>query len=683
MRSRLPGVALQPLLPVALLCIAAPVAAQQGGQPAGEALAAAPAPAPDAAAAVPFRRHAHYVPMRDGVLLAVSIYRPVGESGDRAPTLLWLLPDRRETIDPRTGVIEPKMQRADIAFFNAHGYAIALAEMRGGGASFGQREIDRGPQIGQDGKDLVDWIAAQDWSDGKVGMIGASYQGFAQYATASNRPAALKAIFPEIAGFDDYGSMFHPGGILNVALSDYASGSIARMAQNRYDPARKELPSPPVIDEDGDGELADEIPLDRNGDGSFLDEGEPVYADGQPRKHLYYRATVEHAGNFNLTVKAIADAPYRDSLLGGTPYTYHDVDPGTKPVDIAQAGIAVYNRGGWFDYHARDTALWFATLKGRTPVHMMMAPTGHGGLPAHGAEDLYRAGPYFRLFGDTTTTNDLMNREKLRFFDRYVRGIDNGFDREDPVLLYVMGKGWRREKSWPLARAVPTRFYLGADHSLVARPGAAGTDQYRVDFTTSSISRKANRWNYGISRASEPMTLDDDAARRLAYLGAPLRADMEVTGHPLIELTLSSTASDGDIFVYLEDVAPDGSSLLVSEGQLRANYHRPRPIENMLAASARGFGVKPGLPWQGFDKVDYDPAPFADGKQVRLAFDLMPTSWVFRKGHRIRISIAGADAPSFAIHPALTEAAAKGEAPVWTLHRGAGLSSIELPVVPD
>lgn len=634
------------------------------------------------AEAAGYTRQAHYVPMRDGTLLAVSIYAPAGKAADRHPVLLWLLPDRRETIDPRTGAIEPKMPRADIAFFTAHGYAIALAEMRGGGASFGGREIDRGPQIGRDGKDLVDWIAAQRWSDGTVGMIGASYQGFAQYATAANRPAALKAIFPEIAGFDDYGSMFHPGGILNVALSDYASGSIARMAQNRFDPARKEFPSPPVVDEDGDGELADEIPLDRNGDGSFLDEGEPTYADGQPRRHLYYRATAEHAGNFNLTVDAIAAAPFRDSRLGTTPYSYHDVDPGTKPVDIAKAGIAVYNRGGWFDYHARDTALWYATLEGRTPVRMMMAPTGHGGLPSSGTEDLYRAGPYFRHFADPTT-NELMNREKLRFFDRHVRGIDNGFDREDPVLLYVMGKGWRREKTWPLERARPTRLHFGSGHRLLPRPDAGGADSYRVDFAASSLSGGANRWNYGISRARQPMTLDGDAARRLAYVGEPLAGDVEVTGHPLVDLRLSSTAAEGDVFVYLEDVAPDGSSLLVSEGQLRANYHRPRPIETMLAAPARGFGVKPLLPWQGFDQADYDPAPFADGRELRLRFDLMPTSWVFRKGHRIRISIAGADSPSFAIHPGLADAARKGEAPVWTLRRGAEGSSVVLPVIAD
>ncbi|WP_348240650.1 CocE/NonD family hydrolase, partial [Salmonella enterica] len=69
------------------------------------------------------------------------------------------------------------MSEADLAFFTGSGYVVAIAEMRGSGASFGWRELDRGPQIGKDGKDLVEWIVRQPWSDGRVGMIGASYQG--------------------------------------------------------------------------------------------------------------------------------------------------------------------------------------------------------------------------------------------------------------------------------------------------------------------------------------------------------------------------------------------------------------------------------------------------------------------------------------------------------------------------
>jgi len=651
--------------------LAACTAPQQAGPP-----SASMAPA---ASAEPFQRQAYYVPARDGTQLALSVYRPV--NAERVPTLLWIRPNRRESLDPRTGEILPAMSRDDIAFWTSHGYAIALAEMRGGGASFGTRDIDRSPQLGRDGADMVDWIARQPWSDGTLGMIGSSYQGFIQYSTAAHRPEALRAIFPEIAGFDDYGSMFHPGGIMNTALSGVASGSMASMAANAYDPERNLLPAVPVVDEDGDGELTDEIPLDMDGDGEFVDEAEPTYADGNPRKDIYLQATLGHLANTQLTVSELADASHRDSKIAGTDYTFADLDPGNRPAALAGSGIAVYNRGGWFDYHVRDSALWFATLKGHTPTKLMIAPTGHGGFPVADGEALYRAGPYFELFGLEDTQHDI-NAEKLRFFDYHLRGIDNGFADEAPVQIFVMGEGWRDEQEWPLARAIHTRLHFGPGGSLGQEPGADAQDSYKVDFTTTSTSNGASRWNYMISSAETPLSLDHDAQRRLSYQTAPLPADTEVTGHPVVELVLSSTAAEADVFVYLEDVAPDGSSLLVTEGQLRGNYLALRAIDGMMAQEGRSLGVRPDLPWQGFDAADYVPEPLADGAQVRLVFDLMPTSWVFREGHRIRLSLAGADADNFATHPGLQAMAEAGGAPTWFVHRGAAGSALVLPVIP-
>jgi uncharacterized protein len=627
-------------------------------------------------------RSAGFARTRDGTRLAVTWYLPGAGTG-RHPALLWYHPGHRESIDPRSGAIRPTMSAPDIAFFTAHGYAVAIAEMRGSGASFGARELDRGPQIGRDGKDVVDWIPAQSWSDGKVGMIGASYQGFAQYAVAAERPAALKAIFPEIAGFDDYTSMFFPGGIPASALSDSASGSIERDDLNVFIPdgPRQHYPSVPVIDEDGDGELLDEIPIDGDGDGSFLNDGPPRYTDGKLRADIYYRATLEHRANRHLPVEKLIAAPHRDSLIDGTAYRWADLDPGAKPERIAASGIAVYSRGGWFDYHARDTLMWQATLAGKVPSFAMMAPVGHGGLPMEsGGEAIYRAGPYLALLGDTRSTNGRMNIEKLAFFDRYVKGLPNGFERRPPLLLYVMnGEGWRYENEWPLARARSWKLWLAADGVLRDRPAPAARQNYGVELSASSLSNGANRWNFGISRAHEPMRLAANTGQRLAYTTVALNADTEVTGHPLVQLALGSDAADGDVFAYLEDVAPDGSALLVTEGQLRANYWRrtgngPSPIS------------KPILPWHGFGKVDYLPRPFAERPGLRLRFDMLPTAWVFKRGHRIRLSFAGADWPTFRLHPGLSPtndpAASNTVRSTWTIWRGPGVPELTLPVVP-
>jgi hypothetical protein len=608
--------------------------------------------------------------MTDGTRLAMTWYVPVnGPVATRFPVLLWYMPGHRESIDPVTGAVRPGMDQDEIDFYTGHGYAVAVAEMRGSGASFGFRAIDRGPRIGRDGRDLVDWIARQPWSDGKVGMIGVSFQGFSQFATAGEQPPALKAIFPEIAGFDDYTSLYYPGGILNVAIGRVAYAAMGLDDRNEYDPAgRGRWPSVPVIDEDGDGQLTDEIPQYPAGAGSFLD-GKPVYADGSQREGLFYQATLAHGANGILTADRVGQAPFRDSALNADGVTYADLDPVDRADRIAAAGIAVYNRGGWYDYHARDTTQWFGTLAGHTPTRLMMAPTAHSGLPARAGDNAY-----LRYFGDQQTSNAIMLAEKLRFFDRYVRGVRNGFENDPPVLIYVMGEGWRREDEWPLKRARSWILSLATGGALSERKTPAGEDTWQVDPLANSLSQGANRWNYGIASARAPLSLDEGRAHRLEYTGAPLAAAREITGHPIVRIELGASAASTDVYAYLEDVAPDGTSLLVSEGQLRASYHRLRPTQDIVAPGAK-LRVRPALPYHGYRKSDQDPAPLADGRTVRLEFDLMPISWVFNAGHRIRLSLAGADEGSF------ESTIDAGATVIWRVRTGRGGSELQLPWV--
>ncbi|MEO8754788.1 MAG: CocE/NonD family hydrolase, partial [Casimicrobiaceae bacterium] len=487
-----------------------------------------------------YERHADYVAVADGTRLAVTWYVPAGApAAARFPVLLWYMPGPRESIDPLTGMIRPGMDPEELEFFTGHGYAVMVAEMRGSGASFGFRVLDRGPQIGVDGRDLVNWIARQPWSTGSVGMIGSSYQGFSQFATAAQRPRALKAIFPEIAGFDDYTSLYYPGGILNLALARVAYAAMGRDDRNEFDPESTppRLPSVPIVDENKDGRVVDEVPVYPAGKGSFLD-APPRYADGVIRNDVYWHATREHLRNGILTNDNVTTARYRDSLLGATPYRYWDLDPGGKPAQIVRSAIAVYNRGGWFDYHARDTTQWFGTLQGQTPDRLLMAPTGHGALPSSAAQRAGNGNAYLRYFADGQTTNRLVLGEKLRFFDRYVRNVRNGFDLEPPVLVYVMGKGWRREDEWPPKRARTLRLSLGAQHRLEELPGEAGVDTWQIDPLADSLSQGANRWNYGIASARSPLSLDASRSRRLEYATAPLTEEHEITGHPVVELAL-------------------------------------------------------------------------------------------------------------------------------------------------
>jgi len=149
----------------------------------------------------------------------------------------------------------------------------------------------------------------------------------------------------------------------------------------------------------------------------------------------------------------------------------------------------------------------------------------------------------------------------------------------------------------------------------------------------------------------------------LTYTTAPLPEDRELTGHPVAILHLASSERDGSFFAYLEDVDPDGRCRYVTEGMLRALHRKTRP-------------APPTLQWVGpyHSLEEADSALLTPGEPAELAFSLFPTSWLFRKGHRIRIAIAAADRDHFSRIPA-------GRFPTLTVHRNADCPSrIVLPL---
>ena len=151
----------------------------------------------------------------------------------------------------------------------------------------------------------------------------------------------------------------------------------------------------------------------------------------------------------------------------------------------------------------------------------------------------------------------------------------------------------------------------------------------------------------------------------MTYTSAPLVEDVEITGHPVVTLHLRSTHQDGAVFVYLEDVAPEGRVRYIGEGQLRLLHRR-------VSEAVPPF-VTMG-PYHSYAQAD--GRPMVAGELEEITFALLPTSVLFRAGHRIRIAIGGADADTFARIPT-------DGSPVYTIERGADRASqITLPVIP-
>ncbi len=629
----------------------------------------------------------HYVTMSDGTKLAVTIMVPP-ESIKPLPVIFMYHPYKRLTIDPKTSQIDITFGPEVIKSFINNGYVFVCADMRGSGASYGSR-VDMTPILGQDGKEIIDWIAAQPWCDGNVGMIGGSYHGWSQLATAGHKPRALKCIMPEMMGFDMYSDAWFPGGILNQEMMDKMKVTFPVLDTNYYSGKESNLPietiifpTLPVVDEDGDGQLQDEIPLDVNGKGTFLDDYPPKYADGKPRQHIYYQATKEHLKNLYLPTWADT-VMYRDDIAAGTDTVAH-TGPNDWPVRMAESGVAIYNIVGWFDIFTRGGFRWYCTLKAINPSKLLVTPLFHS------SPDIvsYNQGPYLKYFGvERTGFAEWMTQERLRFFDRYLKGIKNGVDTEPPIRIFVMnGEGWRNEKEWPLARQVMTNYSFDARNNLtLGAPKSTGYDKYLVDFSHSSKSIGGTRW---ISHQAPDTVMKRTSLdyKCLTYNSTPIIKDTEITGHPIVTLWVSSTANDGDFFVYLEDVDEKGEAYYITEGMLRSGFAKQKANEDILL-SGFGIDVLPNLPWHGFKKTDYVDGIFRNSKIIKLVFDLIPTSWVIKKGHCIRVSIACADWPIFRLHPKLSPNNNPSDqnniVPTITVYRDAEHpSGIQLPVIP-
>ena len=647
-----------------------------------------------------FQKESRFVRLSDGTDLAIDIFVPKDASRDNGslatsfPTILEYTPYNRAIAQPgmswwqrlflrwRFGLTEPIYDRALLSTsartMIGLGYAYVVADMRGTGASFGSQNPLM-PRLGSDGAQVVDWITNQPWSDGSVGMRGQSYMAWSQFATASQAPDGLQCIAPGVIMFDTYTEGTRPGGITAIRwLSEY-SDHLQNFNLSRNDQERGFFPVAPVMDEDGDGRWLDEIPLTSSGDTTiFTDEGELEYPDGRSRdQHYLARAVIEHQENVLGRRLLDPDVRFWDAtqVFEGDTLSFSDTSPATMLDGVAESGVSVLNLGGWFDGFVRGTTKLFGSMEQGPGMRMMIAPRFHvpGAMTA----------PYQDLFGyDGDVVSDAV-LEELRFFDWCLKGIDSGISEEEPVLLYVMNRGWRREDSWPLERQQVHSFHLGSAGSLTPNEPESGSDHYDVDFHHSANygSNNMNRWILMWSPDSLMVRTELDE-KTLVYESEPLSTEMEVTGHPIADLWVSANQPDADVFVYLSDVAPDGTVHYVTEGQLRAGFHR---LADPALQTEGLRPVHPELPWHGFRAEDYDPHALSDGQILNLRFDLQPTSWVFGEGHRIRISIAGADEGNFELHPNICTDGDPDQCleTTLTVHRGSNRQSrIELPVIP-
>ncbi len=656
-----------------------------------------------------YERLAKYIPMKDGTKIAIDIYIPEKGPGKKSfPVILAFSPYSRAFVHPYysrfilfLGSFFTEVRDTCVPspfyfqkIFLQHGYILAIADVRGSGASYGCMD-DALITMGDDGADIINWIADQPWCDGNVGMRGDSYVGMTQIFTASKKPKALKCIIPEVVPFT-FQDMY-PGGIFNqgftIPYSKWLNSlNLSHLNKMTFvSTTTPSIPAAPVVDEDGDGDLRDEIPIDKNKNGSFLDDytfpedpmDEPQYTDKNKREHIYFLAVWEHKQNTTV-FKATSKGKFVD--MGGKEIglkeRFHHLsgydNPSACVPEIMASKIPVFSIGGWFDAFTRSSVQLYATIKKTNPAKLLMYPGYH-----------MRHGPYWDYLGENEKISKrLILQEELRYFDRYLKHIENKVDTEPPVTIYVMGEGWRSENEWPLKRQQLTDYFFSQEKMLSKKQSTEGADTYKADFTHDSTygKSKASRWHMIPVPKNVPMRNEQDK-KALTYTTDKLENDTEVTGHPIIDLWVSSSTDDSDFFVFLEDISENGDAVVVTEGALRGGFAKQHSNDKMILAGKKNIKVLPALPFHGYEINDYDDNVFSQGKVVLLKFDLQPTSWIFKKGHRIRVSIACSNWPTFRLNPKLSPNNSPNDPqnriPTITVHHNSEYPSrITLPVIP-
>jgi len=350
---------------------------------------------------------------------------------------------------------------------------------------------------------------------------------------------------------------------------------------------------------------------------------------------------------------------YRDQQDATLGVTMDQIAVHRYQSDIVRSAVPVLGWGSWMDAGTADAVIRrFCTFPSATRA--VIGAWDHGGLS--------HASPYQRPTAPVDPSLPAQWAETIRFFDAYLHDVDDGVRAEKVLTYYTLGEErWKQTPVWPPQGTAMQRWYLAADHALSQSLPAdeSGTDTYAVDFQASTGDR--NRWwEMGPAyRQTVVYAKRAEAAQHLlTYTTPPLPEDAEIAGHPVVTLCVASTEPDCAFYVYLEDVDEQGHVTYVTEGQLRA-------IHRKVSAEPPPYRLQ--VPYHSFKEAD--ALPLVPGELAEIRFGLLPTSVLIRKGHRLRLGIAGHDEGTFVRIPATGT-------PVWTVARNrVHVSYIDLPVV--
>jgi putative CocE/NonD family hydrolase len=496
--------------------------------------------------------------MSDGVRLSARVYRPAAEG--KFPVLLAVSPYQHETdsIPHSTLFLWREVGPVDW-YVEAQGYVIVHVDVRGTGLSQGDYHLlDKREQ--QDLYEMVEWCAAQPWSNGRVGGYGQSYYCWSQWFMGIMNPPGLKCIAPYDGAVDLYRDVMYHGGIYCDFLPWWYQ--MVRVNNLHRPPGAN---SGKLMAADIGRELAEH----------------PTYDDWWRE-----RSPWERLGEIKVPTLSIGHWGKMGLHLRGNIVGYEEIDAPKK-------------------------------------------------LVVTGARDVFEAHDQFEQI-------DYHEAELLPFYDQHLKGKQTGAMDGAPVRLFVRGTNvMREEKEWPPARAQYKPLYLNGAASGSVRSlndGGLSWDAPEKGVAPTEYNYPDPKWKLGVVGMGPQGP--DSVGRVLTFTTEPFAEDTEMTGRAVLELYLSSTTIDTDVFVKLSDQLPQSEEdrakglqpqfLIISKGWLRASH---REKDEALSTATRPF------------YKHQDPRPLTPGEVVKLDIEILPFSNLFRKGHRLRLELANGDSP--------------------------------------
>ena len=566
------------------------------------------------------------IAMSDGVVLRANVYLP--SASGRFPTVLTVTGYNKDAANPTGSECGGSSQgiAGDEPALTAKGFAVMVVDDRGTGASGGRWE-SWGARTQQDYKELLDWLAAQPWSNGRAATTGESYMGITSLLlaeadaarVAEGRKRVVRAVWADIPMADAYRDVTFQGGALDSGFMPLWLGLVNVLS---------DLPP------------------------------SSLSADPQEAATIY----VEHLlGNAELAGTKILGASMGEEASYDGPF-YRLRSPVVRAGEIK---VPVVIQGGFYDLFQRGEPLLWEALK-------------------HSADRVLIMSPHYHITQGPAT--EPANLKEL-WFEHWLQGAANGVQETPKVNLYpINGSGWEHSTRFPLPGTSYRREYLSGaasgsaplslhDGSLAAAPPPAETGDTEPLLPASSpCSRMTAQWTAGA--ASNPFcdtTNNTYEATSLTYTSPPMAADTPIAGLITADLWATLSTTDATLIAVLSEVEPSGKSNQITAGYLLASQRAVDP--SLSTYGPHGLMIRP---WHPFTKESQQAV--TPGQPTEYSIEVYPTADVVKAGNRLRLTIGTAD--TFSTLTPLPDLGQELGGTLTVLHDAQHPSSVLLPFAP-